>query len=302
MKSFQNGDFSLLEDIPFKDTFGRKTRKAFSKYLLEVCLKEKIDDVQVLSDATLEKFSFHDKEYQADIVMQTNEVIYNFEAFTSFSKIGLLKTQSYGERLFSTQLQIGDSYESLKKIVQFVIIDRVHVSLKKKFYTKNLFESESTLFSDYHEIHVIRLDLIEKAKYNEGENDISFLKLMKFIRAKNQKERDKIVMEGEDKMLGEINEFVKRFSKNKCAKEKYEGYQYTTVLARDEARREGREIGLREGRMEGHKEGHMEGLLEGREESNRKFARYLVSSGKNVEEISNTMEISVSEVKRLLEN
>ena len=139
-------------------------------------------------------------------------------------------------------------------------------------------------------------DKIEELKYNEGVSDKRLILLLKYLKAKNQKMRDNIVKEG-DSMLKEMNEFIKRFMKSKRAKEKYIKYSFPY--------QQGEECGISIGKDLGRKEGREEGITIGRDEGiiigNQKFAKYLESSGKSLEEISSTMELPISEIKILLE-
>lgn len=285
MKKFETGDFRVLEDVIFKEVFGRVSRKKYSLYLLETLTKKKcsITDLDVWRDMTLEKISFDDKEFQADVVMTYQNVIYNIEPYTFFGKKGLIKSESYNSRLLSTELDRGEDYDKVRKVIQFIIVEKVDIKLNKEIVTKNLFSQNNIPLSDLQEINVIRLDKLEELNYNDGKYDIRLISLLKFLKAENQKERDEIAKVG-DKMLKEINEFIKRFMKSKKAKDKYMKHCSPYQL--------GEEYGMYLGREEG--------ISIGRSEGNRKFAKYLEKSGKSIEEISNTMELPVSEIQKLL--
>ena len=281
MKKFETGFFQVLEDVVFKEVFGRNSRKHFAKYLLEILLQEKIsiEEMDVVRDNVLEKISFDQKDFQVDVVMNYKNKIYNIEPFTYFGKRGLIKSESYNGRLLSSQLDKGEGYEKVKKVIQYIIVDNVDISLNKEMITKNLFSYQNIVLSDLQEMNFIRLDKIEELKYNEGVSDKKLILLLKYLKANNQRERDNIVKEG-DNMLKEINEFIKRFMKSKRAKEKYIKYSFPY--------QQGEECGRSMGREEGISIG------------NRKFARYLQSTGKSIEEISNTMELPISEIQKLL--
>ena len=72
---------------------------------------------------------------------------------------------------------------------------------------------------------------------------------------------------------------------------------------RIEGRREGRSEGIREGRIEGRSEGIREGRLEGQREE-RIFAKQVFKaflSGKTQEAIAEELNVSVEEVKNLVD-
>ena len=289
-KSFRNGDFKLLEDVPFKDTFGSPRRKRFTAYMLECLLNlptnSLTEKIKVLRDKTLEKYSFDDKEFQADIIVMYEGNYYNFEAFTYFGKVGLVKSQGYRGRVFSTQLQRGDEYKSTKKVIQYIIADKVDMNISEDMITKNVFSKNSVVLSEYQEINIIRLDKLEDIKYNEGISDKKLLRLLKYLKANNQKSRDRIAREDEELM--KINQFVKRFMKNKNAEEKYNRNSFQAQQKIEE--------GISIGKSLGHQIGKEEGITIG----NRKFAKYLQESGKSLKEISDTLELPVSEIQKLL--
>ena len=97
MKKFEHGFFKVLEDVVFKEVFGRNSRKHFAKYLLEILLQEKvsIEEMDVVRDNVLEKISFDQKDFQTDVVMNYKNKIYNIEPFIYFGKRGLIKSESY---------------------------------------------------------------------------------------------------------------------------------------------------------------------------------------------------------------
>ena len=180
-------------------------------------------------------------------------------------------------RLLSSQLDKGEGYEKVKKVIQYIIVDHVDISLNKEIITKNLFSYNNVALSDLQEINLIRLDRIEEIKYNEGKSDKRLMLLLKYLKANNQKMRDNIVKEG-DSMLKEMNEFIKRFMKSKRAKEKYIKYSFPY--------QQGEECGISIGKDLGRKEGHSIGRNEVRSE----FARYLQNTGKSIEEIERDTE------------
>ncbi len=291
-KKFSNGDFSLYENIPFHDTFGSIRRKEFTCFLLEIFLRLplgtiKKEDIKVWKEKILEKFSFDDMEYRGDVVVTYQENIYNLEAFSVLNNTGLSKTICYGGRMISSQFERGDCIKNISKVIQIVIVNEVKIEISKKMITKNVFRDERKVLSDLQEIQLIRLDRIKEITYNDGESDKRLFDLLRFLKAKNQKERDLIAMEGEE-MLKEINNFIKRFMKNKEAQKKYQKYNFQEKIWQEEGINLGREEGINLGREEGLNIGRME------------FAKYLKNTGKNLEEISDTMNIPVDEVKRLL--
>ena len=107
--NFETGEYSLLHDIPFKETFGRKKRSNFAEYFLECYLKLPIGSlhgkVEVLLDETLEKNHLSEHGMVLDVVLIYNDVIYNIEVYQVFDKASLHKTLAYNGKIFSSKVK-----------------------------------------------------------------------------------------------------------------------------------------------------------------------------------------------------
>ena len=72
-----------------------------------------------------------------------------------------------------------------------------------------------------------------------------------------------------------------------------------TKWAKEEGLQEGLQEGLREGMEKGRKEGRREGRREGRQEERQAIIRKLLDKGHSPEEIADTLELPVDEVRKL---
>ena len=110
----------------------------------------------------IEKTKIKDKSFTTDIMVEILEenLILNIEAYTSFSNRAFLKSLSYINRIFSTQLDIGEEYEKLKQCRQINIVDKVEINLEKSPIFVNFFASFKEILTKKESIEFIRLDTI----------------------------------------------------------------------------------------------------------------------------------------------
>lgn len=234
-------EICLLEDIYFKETFGRSSRIKFIEYFMECFLNQKLGSlngkIKVILDSTLEKTRKDDKGFISDVLLVCHDIIYNIEAYTKFDSISLTKSLSYLGRIYSTQLDAGIFYKKVRKVCQILLVDDVRVSLEDHFKTINQLQSKRRLFTDQIEVCVIRVDKGRKLFYNEGVSDNSFIRLIEFIGAKENEVRKKIGKGCEELM--EIQEFLEDFVNNDITRKTYDTIKFH--------REQGYEFGLEVG-------------------------------------------------------
>ena len=169
------------------------------------------------------------------------------------------KSVSYLTRLFSDQLEVGESYDQAKKVISL------------NFMEGNYHFNNFQLINDYGfvnklnygrikdeclEMYLVRLDLVKEMVYTEKEE--RFIKWLKLIKAEGMKEMEEISKE--DKNMEQALRFMERFVND----EEVRGiYDKINDVERD-AKERGLAEGLAEGKAKGLAEGLAEGLIQGK--------------------------------------
>lgn len=250
MVNYKTGEFPILDDIAFKETFGRKERVEYSEYFLECYHELPIGSlkgkVNVLLDETLEKNHLGEHGYILDVVMIYNDVIYNVEAYRKFDTTALYKTIAYGDKIFSSELNRGESYQKIKKVEQIVIVGHVKIDLEKNFKTTNCFRSERKLLTDIQKLTILRVDKVGRCNYNEDNKEARLVELIRFIGASNQKMRDELAKKGSKEIM-KLNEFEKKFSEEIVIPLGYDRDEFHYAQGIEEGMNLGMERGMERG-------------------------------------------------------
>ncbi len=198
----------LTNDLLFKETFGRNIN--FLEYLLEVYYNYPFgflkDKLEVSYESILDKSKYHDKGFRSDLkVIINNEIICDIEMFTKFDYNSLEKSKSYVMRIYSTQLKIGEDYNQIKKVTQINFIDNISNALKVTIdenLTQTFYFGNELLSKDI-SMDLVKLDLARNIDYNL---DDKFIRLLKFISAKTEEERETFAKG--DEILMEMNKWI----------------------------------------------------------------------------------------------
>jgi len=190
----------LTDDLLFKETFGRRENRKFLEDLLECYhnydkgyLKNKLD---VRYESILEKEDYFNKSVRSDLLVKYDNTITDLEMYKLYNEESKIKSDYYIMRIYTSKLEIGDSYKTLTKTTQinFISEDKIGISEDIK-YTKEINKNVS---QDY-----ILLDNIKNKPYNEDER---FMRYLKFIGANSYEERKKCAKG--DEMLMELNDWL----------------------------------------------------------------------------------------------
>ncbi len=190
----------LTDDLLFKETFGKEENRRFLEDILECYngyqkgyLKNKLD---VKYEAVLDKIDYFNKAVRSDLLVKYDNTITDIEMYKVYNEETELKSDYYVMRIYTSELQIGEAYNTLSKTTQinFISEDRIGISEDIK-YTK---EINRNITQDY-----ILLDNVGNKPYN---GDKRFIKYLKFIGANSYEERC-LIAEG-DKILMDLNEWL----------------------------------------------------------------------------------------------
>lgn len=207
----------------------------------------------------------------------------------------------YLGKMYTEQIQKGESYEKLKKCIHVSILDFVHFPDDEKCYrTIRLQDVETgTEYTDLFELQILELP---KLPANVQSRD-DIIQWMRFFSGKNQEDFESMAKENE--YLDEAyNELVKMSTDGKKRLE-YEAREkalkdYNTQMNSSLMRglKRGEEIGQKRGEEIGQKRG--EEIGEKRGIALTKKMMRLERQGVSFEEIAEHCQVSVEKVKEIL--
>ena len=184
------------------------------------------------------------KVFYGDILVYTNtKKILIIEMYNNFQKEEFNKSISYLTRIFSNQLERGESYLNVKKVIG--------INFMKGNYNYNNFYlineygfinklNYGSIKDECLEMYMVRLDLIREKVYNYS--DIRFIKWLKLINAKDMLEMKKI-SEG-DEIMEQTLKFMDEFLNDEEIRNVYDKIRDVEYHAKKE--------GLADGLAEGH--------------------------------------------------
>lgn len=197
----------LTNDILFKDTYGNPRNIRLLESFIESKYKYPKgylkDKLEVQYEVTLKKDKYKNKNIRGDlIVIVDKKLILNIEVYNHFNIRALRKSYTYVMRIYSTQLDNGESYKKAKKVEQINITNKTSENLKdidREYY----FGPRE--YADV-KMEIINLDKIDEYSYNESDE---FIRHLKFIRAKSEEERRKIAKG--DKIMSETEKWLDEY-------------------------------------------------------------------------------------------
>ncbi|HYQ16567.1 MAG TPA: Rpn family recombination-promoting nuclease/putative transposase, partial [Polyangiaceae bacterium] len=164
----------------------------------------------------------------------------------------------YWGRMYTGQLQRGDSYSGLQRCVVVLITDFREL-LGHEFHS--VFQvrerSRGDLLSDHLEVHVLELPKLPDVV---GVSELALARWCRFLAAETDEQIEALAME--HPVLKEAKDALDRLSADPEARERAERravelrlHEYGAHLLREQGREEGREQGREEGRERGREEG-----------------------------------------------
>lgn len=207
----------------------------------------------------------------------------------------------YLSKIFSGQLNQGETYEKMKKCIHVSILDFIHYPEDDVCYRKIHFRDEETgkIFTDKMEFQILELKKLPK----EAQNEEGVLAWMRFLSRKNKEEFEQMAKMNEyfDEAYNELLELSadekKRMeyeARDKAIRDYNSQMESSLRRGIRQGREEGRKAGVEEGRREGRKEGINEGL---------KLAQKILKLqkvGENEEKIAEICGLTVEQVREIL--
>ena len=214
-----------------------------------------------------------------DIMYETNDNIINIEINYSYGPTRKAQLNGYVTELYLGQLKSSKSYKSAKGVIQILIEDYDFFHKGELLYEVVLKDNKYNLLDDeFFKRFRISLDYLSKLNYNEViKSDNKLVKLLYFLICNNKEERDKVYKD---------DEFMEKVIKN--AEEIAGRAQMPLFLSNEEITRLD---------MEYHQK---VGFDKGVEQKQREMIINLYQNGVSLDLISKSSNLSIGEVKKIL--
>ena len=281
----KNRTLKLTNDYIFKRVFSKKGNEDLLIDLLESILEIKIEKIEVIEEAEIDRININDKIGIIDLKSTiNNNSIVDIEIQLRDQHNMIMRSMFYAAGLYHTGLKSGEKYEENKKVIGINIL-KYNIFKWKKYHSKiTMKEKELNIeVTDAIEIHFIELPKFLKSK-NEGNKKLR--QWMEFICNERK---------------GEIEMAVKENKKIAKAKEEYEyltGDDAVQRLAflRDKWERDhNSEIAWE------RKKARKQGLSEGKNEERKKIINEMLKKEFSEETIIELTKISKEELEKLKE-
>lgn len=289
----KNKTLELTNDYIFKRVFSKKGNEDLLIDLLESILEIKIENIEVIEEAEIDRININDKIGVIDLKATINSnTTVDIEIQLRDQHNMIMRSMFYTAGLYHTGLKAGEKYEENKKVIGINILKYNIFKWKKYHSIITMKEKELNIeVTDEIEIHFIELPKFMKNK-NEGSKKLR--QWMEFI--SNERE-------------GEIEMAVKENKKIAKAKDEYEyliGDEAVQRLAflRDKWERDhNSEIAWerKEARNQGFIDGKNEGKIEGKNEERKKIINEMLKKEIPEETIIEITKISKEELEQLKE-
>lgn len=121
------------------------------------------------------------------------------------------------ERMFTGQIEKGDTYDKLKKCIHVSFLDFIHFENDYDFYRKiTLRDEKNSEYTDLLELHILEL----KKLLPEEQNENGLLKWTRFLNGKCREDFEK--MAEKDEYIDEAYELLKKMSADERKRLAYE--------------------------------------------------------------------------------
>ena len=241
----------------------------------------------------LKKATYKEKDVRADVYAFLGEdTILNLEAYKTFDKEKLRKSNVYLCRGYSSQLKKSMPYRKMKKFIQINLVDHVSKGvLQEKLVQRYFLEEQGYPLTDDIQIYYIRLDLLDKLNYNVGISDEEFLDILRYLKTTSKNERQ--ILRERWVTIMTMDEYMNALLSDEVMNEERGMFK--------KAREYGREEGINIGESRGISIGKSQGISIGKTEERLKIAKELLKLGLDSKDISMATELTEEEIRKLQE-
>ena len=162
---------SLKMDFVFNRLFSKKGNESFLKDFLESILDIKIEKIEIIPEARLERTSKNNKYGVLDLKATLNDgIVVDIEMQVNDNKNIEKRTVFYAGKLMSEQLALGENYSEMKDIIMINILDYEFIDLPE-YHTEAITVAKK--HRDYEMVQSIRYHFIELPKFRRAHPDLN---------------------------------------------------------------------------------------------------------------------------------
>ena len=255
----------LTDDYIFKRVFAYKGNESVLKDFLEALLKIEIRGIKITNPEII-PYEKGEKRGLLDIKAEINDgTMIDVELQMKNEKNTEERATEYMGKMISEQLQVGDSYQKLKKSIvifitnyNFLNRNSYHSVGRMKFdktlkeeYVDMGFKIEDEIASKYIEVHYIELPKFKKKELSK------FTKLDQWMCIFTQNKEGIMLAEKENKEIKRAINTLDFLSKDPKERERHNSIvmaEYNRLVSEQNFFEEGIEKGRKEGKEEGKRE------------------------------------------------
>ena len=259
----------LTDDYIFKRVFAYKGNESVLKDFLEALLKIEIRGIKITNPEII-PYEKGEKRGLLDIKAEINDgTMIDVELQMKNEKNTEEGATEYMGKMISEQLQVGDSYQKLKKSIvifitnyNFLNRNSYHSVGRMKFdktlkdeYVDMGFKIEDEIASKYIEVHYIELPKFKKRELSK------FTKLDQWMCIFTQNKEGIMLAEKENKEIEKAINTLDFLSKDPKERERHNSIvmaEYNRLVSEQNFFEEGKEKGRKEGKIEGKREEKIE--------------------------------------------
>ncbi len=259
----------LTDDYIFKRVFAYKGNESVLKDFLEALLKIEIRGIKITNPEII-PYEKGEKRGLLDIKAEINDgTMIDVELQMKNEKNTEERATEYMGKMISEQLQVGDSYQKLKKSIvifitnyNFLNRNSYHSVGRMKFdktlkdeYVDMGFKIEDEIASKYIEVHYIELPKFKKRELSK------FTKLDQWMCIFTQNKEGIMLAEKENKEIEKAINTLDFLSKDPKERERHNSIvmaEYNRLVSEQNFFEEGKEKGRKEGKIEGKRKEKIE--------------------------------------------
>ncbi len=198
------------------------------------------------------------------------------------------RTMFYWAKMYTMQINPGDTYDKLKKCITINILDFECIPVKKIHTTYHLAEDETGhKLTDILEVHFVELPKLLDKEIVKDENE-AIVQWMEFIDAKSKGVMEMLAKKNND--IKKAYDILQIISKDEKARMAYEARE---AEVRDQL------IRIKSAREKGIEEGIEKGIEKGETEKAIKVAKNLLKMGISIKQVAEATEIAVEKVEEI---
>ena len=299
----------LTSDVVFKAFMLSDRTKNYKARLIHLITGIDEDELKnaFYTSEELKINNINDKVYKTDIVVRVKKNVISIEMNNRKYKGIFTKNRLYASKLESEELESGEDYLDIKKIIT-INIDNFHAFKGGKVVYKFLMKEEDTgeieddLYVSYH----VDLKNVCNMQYNDNEvekllkvftEDINSLRGEEKLQA-DKSETDRLIIEAIEELerLSQDRDIRGLYNKEKVERKLMNSYKREIrEKSIEEGMKKGMREGMREGKKVGIKEGITQGKSEGRLEAKQNFLNLMREKGMSDQEIEKFLGTSIEE-------